>query len=982
MTLLKPQRNALITALGGVALSLWVALWAADVARREAAQALDQAAEARFYRLRDGLGDYEEVLHGLRGFFAGSTKVDRSEFHHYLEMLDTTTRHPGVHKIAYAKRVLPAERERFSAEVRADRQYHPAGYPDFAIHPAGERPEHLISHFIEPLRGNEAAFGFDLAAEPERWEAAVRARDSGTLAATAPVRLVEETGQQKGFVLMLPIYRNGAPTATVEQRRQAFSGVVHAAFRMEDLAQGILGKDLEGFELSIVDWGPSEAPPSEEESVQTLLNLRTALPGTTHWREFRLDYGGRHWQVLIGTAQADAGWVLPGAILAGGALISLLLAALLHTQAGAQARAETQARRITRELRAASANSQAILDHTLDAIVTIDEHGRIESFNLAAERLFGRRAAEVQGQNVKLLMPEPYSSEHDGYLKAYRDTGRAKIIGIGREVVGRRADGSTFPMELAVTEVLVNEQRRFIGLVRDITERKRAEQLKSEFISTVSHELRTPLTSIRGSLGLVENGIAGELPAQAKTLIGIAVKNCERLVRLINEILDMEKIESGKMDFALQPQALMPLIEQVVEANQGFAAQHGTRYQITVRDDTGWVRIDADRLTQVLTNLLSNAAKYSPPDVPVTIEVSRQGDALRIAVRDQGSGIPPEFQGRIFEKFAQADGSTTREKGGSGLGLSIAKAMIERMGGQIGFDSAPGAGSCFWFSLPALATPSANASTPGKAPPAKPRILVCEADPVVAERLGRVLNQAGYDVDNAADVNAAQVLLDRHAYGALTIDLDPPGDSGVNLLRALSQKPGARPLPVVVFSSQHPATGFELGGVLALADWLDHPVEGEQLLAAIGAAMQAHGASGGRPRILHVEDDADLGCVIRTLLAELADVVVAPTLAAARRELASAAQGGEIALRYDLVILDIGLPDGSGLDLLPILKALPYAIPVIVFSASETDMQLTEEDAIAAVLVKSRTSNERLMQIVKDLTATPNQGHTPDKESK
>ncbi len=356
---------------------------------------------------------------------------------------------------------------------------------------------------------------------------------------------------------------------------------------------------------------------------------------------------------------------------------------------------------MTRDLRESEARVRAVLDNTLDAIITIDEQGLMESFNLAAERLFGRRTEEVLGKNIKLLMPEPYAGEHDGYLSAYRDTGRRKIIGIGREVVGMRADGSCFPMELAVTEVVVNDRRRFIGLVRDISERKqserqlrelnrrfdlavesagigvwdwdiatnamiwddrmislygisregfvgtsdafanavhpddrertieelrvaladdetfdtefrirvgdsvryikanavvlrdelgqaqrmiginydiserkKSERLKSEFVSTVSHELRTPLTSIRGSLGLIEGGVAGELPAAAKSLIAIAASNCERLVGLINDILDTEKIASGKLTFNLETQALMPLVQQAVEANQGFAAQH------------------------------------------------------------------------------------------------------------------------------------------------------------------------------------------------------------------------------------------------------------------------------------------------------------------------------------------------------------------------------------------------------------------------
>lgn len=880
------QRNALGVFVGGLLLSAWVAQWAGETSRREAEQTIEQAAEVRFLRLRDGLGDYAEILYGIRGFFAGSSDIDRDEFHRYFRTLKVADRHPGLQMVGYARRVPTAGRERFVGEVRADRSVDPAGYPGFAIRPAGSIAESLVIDYVEPMRGNEAAFGFDLTAEPERHAAALRARDSDALAATAPMRLVQETAQQKAFVLMLPIYRNGAPTAGLEDRRRALVGVVHAAFRAQDLIEGVLGKSLDGIALHITDHGlsnpagsPARAGDAAESArfdavdestvaaAQTLLYRAAETSGPLYWREFRLAFAGRHWQVRIGAPAASGGWMGPSAILAGGAVIALLLATLLQSQALARERAEALALRMTGDLRAAAADSQAVLDHTVDAIVTIDEYGRIERFNLAAERLFGRSAGEVAGQNVKLLMPEPYRGEHDGYLKSYRDTGQRKIIGIGRETVGRRADGSTFPIDLAVTEVVVNERRRFIGLMRDITERKRVEQLKSEFVSTVSHELRTPLTSIRGSLGLIEGGVAGPLPAQAMALVGIAAKNCERLVRLINEILDIEKIESGKMRFDLQAQALMPLIDHAVDANQSFAAQHRTRYEIGARVEDAQACVDADRFAQVLTNLLSNAAKYSPPDIPVEVTVRRQDNELRVAVRDRGAGIPREFQDRIFEKFAQADGSTTREKGGSGLGLSIARAMVERMGGRIGFESRAGEGSCFWFCLPE----------------AEPN-----APPTSVKRLGE---------ERAESV--------------------------------------ARPE-----------------------------------LAPVGVRL----------RILHVEDDIDLGRFVAALLADLADVAVVPTLADGERALAASAGSAPAARRYDLLILDPGLPDGSGFDLLPTVKALPYTLPVIVFSASEADSNLTEGSEIVAILVKSRTSNERLQQLVRTL-AMPARDSLSDKES-
>jgi signal transduction histidine kinase len=227
------------------------------------------------------------------------------------------------------------------------------------------------------------------------------------------------------------------------------------------------------------------------------------------------------------------------------------------------------------------------------------------------------------------------------------------------------------------------------------------ERIKDDFVAVVSHELRTPLTSIRGSLGLLAGGAAGELSTTARSLVDISVNNCERLVRLINDILDMEKIESGKMAFVPIPVELTPLVEQAILSNRVYA--HGFGVEIRLEDSVpGKVLADPDRLHQVMTNLLSNAARHSHRGGIVEIRIQRCGDRLRVSVTDHGEGIPPEFQPRVFEKFAQADTSSARREGGTGLGLSISRAIVERHGGSIGFRTEPGVGTTFSFELPDL----------------------------------------------------------------------------------------------------------------------------------------------------------------------------------------------------------------------------------------------------------------------------------------
>ena len=343
---------------------------------------------------------------------------------------------------------------------------------------------------------------------------------------------------------------------------------------------------------------------------------------------------------------------------------------------------------------------ESIVETVIDGIITIDSKGMIQSFNSAAERLFGYKPAEIIGSNVNCLMPQPYAAEHDGYLAHFHDTREARVIGIGREVMGKRKDGAVFPMDLAVSEMQQPGQTLFVGIVRDITERKRVDQMKIEFVATVSHELRTPLTSVSGALGLVCGGALGPVSEQAKTMLDIAYRNSQRLTLFINDLLDMEKLAAGKMRFNEETVAIMALVEQSIESTRAYAQQYQVNLVLVSRLDGVQVTVDGSRLQQVLSNFLSNAAKFSPKGGQIEINVNQFESLVRVSVQDHGPGIPADFIDRIFHKFSQADSSDTRRKGGTGLGLAISKELIESMNGTIGFSSAPESGACFYFNLP------------------------------------------------------------------------------------------------------------------------------------------------------------------------------------------------------------------------------------------------------------------------------------------
>jgi signal transduction histidine kinase/CheY-like chemotaxis protein len=479
------------------------------------------------------------------------------------------------------------------------------------------------------------------------------------------------------------------------------------------------------------------------------------------------------------------------------------------------------------------------------------------------------------------------------------------------------------------------------GLMLDSTEWMKAEQAKRAFVSTVSHELRTPLTSIRGSLGLIAGGAVGELPERARRLVELATNNCERLTRLINDILDFEKVESGRMEFTVAPHALEPLLEHAADANRDYGGARRVRIELARPLPAVEVRVDDDRFMQVMSNLLSNAVKYSPDAGVVALGAALvQPGWVRITVRDHGPGIPPAFGARIFERFTQADTSDSRAKGGTGLGLSIAKAIIERLDGRIGFDTTEGAGTTFFCDLPCQAAPARAA----------PLILVCDDDRGVAALLAEMLEEQGYRSMRAGTAADAERLLAAAQPDALLLDLLLPDRDGLSFLRDLRGRPATAELPIIVVSAHAELVRSEInGGALGVLDWLDKPIDELRFARALAAIRPRDAA---RPRILHVEDDPDLAVIVATLVGEQVEIINAATRIDAVRLL----QDGE----FDLVILDLGLPDGSAADLLPLLGALGSgrAPPVLIFSASVPGPEVARQ--VSDVMTKSLTTNEHL----------------------
>ncbi len=1107
-------------------------------AHLEFARATDHLAQA----LITTLNSYSEILYSIEGLFQSSQQVDRGEFSQFVER--HLARHPGIQALEWIPRVPTAQKTLFESSARKD------GFPDFKIKELSSqgqlasalpRSEYFPVYYIEPYEGNQKVLGFDLASNPARLEAMNRARDTGEPIASSRIKLVQESGRQYGMLIFLPIYARGMLQADTKSRRQHLQGFALGVFRISDMVNAAFKFfDYRGFEYTLYD---KTAALDEQllSSSRAALTESAGRMAADAYRQSQAElhsdtafaFAGRQWMVRFRPTAAylDEHRLWEGrAVFVGGLLFSTLLGFFLLMVTSRTAMTERLVTERTAELSDASnrmeneiierrqteaalkeseTRQRAILNSTVDGIITIDAHGTVQSFNPAAERIFGYTAAEIIGSNVNTLQPEPYRSQHDQYLQNYLQTGQAKIIGIGREVVGRRKDGTTFPMDLAVSEVLLDQRRLFSGIVRDITERKQAEdqiserskllamgvdvgaaisehddlksmlgscaeaivkrlevafariwtlneaeqvlelqasagcythldgahgrvavgkfkigliaqerqphltndvrtdprvsdkawarregmvafagypimaqnelfgvlgmfaraplpasyletlestatqialginrvrnradlmvakeqaetasRAKSEFLASMSHEIRTPMNAI---IGMAELLAETQLASEQRQYVSIFQSASENLLTLINDILDISKLEAGHFELEKIEFDLREIIEKMCEILALRAHKKGL--ELTCRIVTGTpdkLAGDPLRLRQILFNLVGNAIKFTEKG-EVVVEVKslahdrpgRQGE-LMFSVTDTGIGIPPDKMDSIFERFTQVDASTTRQYGGTGLGLNISQKIVNAMGGRIWVESQPGQGStfCFTVKFDLYVAPQGQA-TPPPMDMKGLKSLVIDDNDTNRLVLREILSQWGMQVSESADGMSGLKRLQQARAAATPFDLvlldcRMPGIDGFEVARQIKQEASFQGMTVMMLTSDDRAGDISRAREQGIAGYLVKPIKRDDLKGAIQAAMAVSQTVREKPplkvtppaavrplKILLVDDSADNRLLITSYLKKTAHTI-------------EVAENGAVAIdkfvagSYDLVLMDVQMPVKDG----------------------------------------------------------------------
>jgi signal transduction histidine kinase/CheY-like chemotaxis protein len=682
--------------------------------------------------------------------------------------------------------------------------------------------------------------------------------------------------------------------------------------------------------------------------------MNGAWPGTT--KALVIAAGLAALQALLALTGTDPLFI---AGLAGVSTVVLLAMVLAARRSARDSGSAVSAMRATLDertsaLAAAHAELLAVVNAVPIPLLILNRDRTIQVQNRAAEHLFGRMAARSEDRQRHLQALEMRDASGkllpDAELHGVRALRGIDVI--GEEMQMLRPDGRRV-MLLVSAASLRDAQGAVMGaatVYQDITRLRELDLMKDEFVSIVSHELRTPLTAIRGSLQLLLAEESSIPDPDNRQLLRVALRSCERLVRIINDMLDVSKIEAGRLRLSRTRLAVIDVVRHSIEGVRPLAEEASVRLIMDVPDSIGDIVADADRLTQAVVNLLSNAVKFAPATSAVEVRARDDGSAVSISVSDSGQGIHPDDISRLFQKFQQLDGSGTRRAGGTGLGLAITKGIVEEHGGTIAVESVVGEGTTFTLRLPRAPALERAAAAPAPSPDAGEAeaelVLIAEDDEESRLVIRRTIEAAGLRVIEAATGRDAIDLARRERPDVITLDLLMPDGDGWWVVEQLQADPTTAGIPVVVVTGADRAPPDVDGPILR------KPFDRLELIGNVRGQLD------GRPNasVLVADDDEDVRHVVRETLQRQGCRVVE-------------ASDGRMALEllrtetFDLVIVDLHMPHVHGHDIIRALRdpSVVRRVPIIVLSGSSGEQHSLQSLVLGASVFMAKPADARAL---------------------
>lgn len=1010
MMLLKKYMSVAIAALLGLAVTTGVFLQVQSQERELAKQNFLRVAVEHVAAIRSRLENEQTTLNAVVGFFNSSNLVSRSEFKKFIETLHIDN--DRILAMEWVPTVLEGGRGYFEEMARRD------GLTDFAISertplgkivPAAPRPLYYPVYYIEPKTGNDEMLGFDLGSSSTRLAALERARDSGKMVTSERIELLQLPTDRAGVTIFAPVYQPNMAHDTVESRRRNLRGFVLQVVRLSSLfgssAELVDGRAFSApYHLYVYD--ETDGAPGKELYVKHAQHegddVKDEGIGQT-FHEERFHVGGRVWRVAVHATNAQElsitahAWNAAAVSLFITALVMWMLLASIRKRETIERTVEERTEELTRVTKQAlqnEARTKAIIDNTSEGMIVIDKAGHIETFNPAAERIFGYQAEELIGKDVSILLPADERNAHVGYV-THSTLHDQRIIDQPRGLRGLRKNGQLFYMELNVARLNLQDDKKFVGIFRDITERKAAndalrdseirfrdftdtasdwiwemdasyrftyvsdqyfniaamesadilghtrweylvaedsgrsieewaehralleahqpfrdfsywitdksgqghhvsingkpvfdvegkfigyrgtgtditaiteaaEELrkekvqaeaaniaKSKFLSSMSHELRTPLNAILGFGQLLDTDTKHPLVSQQKSALGHILDSGKHLLSLINDVLDLAKIESGDVSLSLENVDPTEVLQACVTMTESMGMAKRVTVENRCPEALPWLHADHMRFKQVLLNILSNAVKYNVEGGSVTLDCFEvAGKRIRFTITDTGPGLSERQQRDLFQPFNRL-GMESSNVEGTGIGLVITRELVALMHGKLGFESTQGKGSTFWFELPLASSQGDSVSTVERRrverlevtqhnTGAVGSVVYVEDNPANIALMQRIA--ALFDGVKLICVTSAEQGLEAirtQKPGLVLMDINLPGMNGVEALQAMKAEPAMAQIPVVAISANAMPRDIERAMAAGFERYLTKPIQIEEVVDVLNTYLGA-----------------------------------------------------------------------------------------------------------------------------------------------